>query len=258
MSLDLSVLILARNEEKNIGDCIRSVQAALSAREILVIDDNSTDDTAAIARNLGARVVQHALAGDWGGQQTFAIRAALCRWVYFIDADERMTVPLADEVRKAVEKDEPFAYRAARLNHFCGTVVRHGGWFPDYGIHLFLKEGSYVTGRVHPKIHTPYPMRDFPKAAYMIHYTYLSWEQYLRKLNFYTTLGARKKFEAGARAGVVDIFGHTLFGVVKKYIIERGFLDGRVGFLLAASHGMSVFMKYTKLYYLGRGIGEKP
>lgn len=258
MSLDLSVLILARNEQNNIGDCIASVQKYLDAGEIVVIDDDSTDNTAAIAQNLGARVIKHAMNGNWGQQQTFAIGEAAYKWVFFIDADERMTEPLGEEVAKALEKDESFAYWNARLNHFCGVEIRHGGWFPDYGLHLFPKEGSYVTGYVHPKIHAPYPEQRLPKRAYLYHHTYVSWEQYLRKLNFYTTLGARKKYEAGGRVGFFGIFAHVLWGVFKFYVIERGVLDGREGLLLAMSHGVSVFMKYSKLYYLGRGIGEKP
>ncbi len=258
MSLDLSVLILARNEEKNIGDCIASVQQSLDAGEILVIDDGSTDDTVSIARGMGARVIGHAMNGNWGQQQTFAIGEAACRWVYFIDADERMTAELGKAVTEAVEKEEPFAYWNARLNHFCGVEIRHGGWFPDYGLHLFPKENSYVTGFVHPQIHAPYPERRFPKNAYLYHHTYLSWEQYLRKLNFYTTLAARKKYEAGGRVGFLGIFAHVIWGVFKFYVIQGGFLDGREGLLLAVSHGVSVFMKYSKLYYLGRGIGERP
>ena len=257
MSLDLSVLILARNEQKNIGDCIASVQEHLDVGEIVVIDDDSTDDTEAIARGMGARVITHALNGNFGQQQTFAINQAKCRWVYCIDADERMTGPLGEEVKKAVEKNEPFAYWNARLNHFCGVEIRHGGWFPDYGLHLFPKEGSYVTGAVHQEIHVPHPARRLPDRAYLYHHTYTSWEQYLRKLNSYTTLGARKKYESGGRVGFLGIFAHVAWGVFKFYFIERGFLDGREGLLLAMSHGVSVFMKYSKLYYLGRGIGEK-
>ena len=258
MSLDLSVLILAKNEEKNIGDCIASIHQHLDAGEIVVIDDNSTDATAAIARSMGARVLAHALDGNFGRQQTFAIEQAKCRWVYCIDADERMTAPLGEEITKAVKKDEPFAYWNARLNHFCGAEIRHGGWFPDYGLHLFPKEGSYVTGFVHQEIHVPHPARRLPERAYLYHHTYGSWEQYLRKLNSYTTLGARKKFEAGGRVSFPGILAHVLWGVFKFYIIQRGFLDGREGLLLAMSHGVSVFMKYSKLYYLDRGIGEKP
>jgi hypothetical protein len=83
----------------------------------------------------------------------------------------------------------------------------------------------------------------------------VSWEQYLRKLNNYTTLGARKKFDAGKRAGILDIIFHPLFGMFKIFFIQRAFLDGLTGCFLTVGHGISVFMKYSKLYYLGKGIG---
>ena len=253
MDLNLSVLILAKNEEQNIADCVKGV---LFAGEVVVIDDFSTDRTAEIAQSLGARVVQHAMDGNWGQQQTFAIQQAKYDWVYFIDADERMTDALAEEIRQAVLKNERYAYRNARLNFFCGTKVRHGGWFPDYGVHLLPREGSYVTGFVHPEIHYDCPERKLPAAAHLIHYTYRSWEQYLRKLNFYTTLAAKKKQQAGERASFLDILAHPLFGMFKVYILQSGWRDGRVGFLLACCHGMTVFMKYAKLYYRQRQIGE--
>ena len=95
----LTVLILAKNEEKNISDCIKSV---LFADEILVIDDFSTDTTARIAEELGARVIQHSMDGNWGQQKTFGIEQASHPWIYLLDADERVTEPLKEEILKAI------------------------------------------------------------------------------------------------------------------------------------------------------------
>lgn len=247
--LNLTVLILAKNEEKNIADCIKGV---LFAGEIIVIDDFSTDDTAKIARSMSdkVKVVQHAMDGNWGQQQTFAIEQASKDWVYFIDADERMTERLAAEITKAVEKNEKYTYRNARLSYFYGVPIRHGGWYPDYGIHLFPKEGSYVTGFVHPQIHTSYPEKKLPIDAYMIHYPYRDWEHYTAKLNFYTTLAAKKKAEEGKSAGFFDVLAHAFFGFIKIFFIKRGFMDGKIGIILALCHTYSEIMKYTKLMYL--------
>ena len=114
MALNLSVLLLAKNEEQNIEDCIRSVSFA---DEIIVIDDFSTDRTAELARSLGARVVQRALAGDWGAQQTFAIQEATHDWIYFLDADERVSPRLAEHIKSIVAADDRrYAYANARLS----------------------------------------------------------------------------------------------------------------------------------------------
>ncbi|MCI7693376.1 MAG: glycosyltransferase family 2 protein, partial [Veillonella caviae] len=102
----VTVIILAKNEEQNIKDCIDTVGFA---DEVLVIDDFSTDQTPEIAASMGARVVQHAMNGDWGGQQTFAIQEAKSKWILFLDADERISPELGAEIVTAVQKDEPKA-----------------------------------------------------------------------------------------------------------------------------------------------------
>ena len=103
----VSVIILARNEEHNIHDCIESVQFA---DEVLVIDDFSTDNTVKIAEEMGARVVQHAMNGDWGAQQTFGIEQAKSDWILFLDADERISEPLAKEIQAIVVNEPNKAY----------------------------------------------------------------------------------------------------------------------------------------------------
>lgn len=242
----LSVLILARNEEKNIGDCIKS---ALFADEIIVIDDFSTDATAKIAQDLGAKVVQRSLAGDWGGQQTFAIQQATCKWIFFIDADERFTPELAAETKQAVAKDERYAYKVPRLNHFMGEVVRYCGWYPDYGYHLVPRENFRVEGLVHPTFIHSYQTKFF--KHHLLHYTYVSWEQYFNKFNLYTRLAAEKNYAKGKRANFVsDIMLRPLWAFIKMYIIKRGFLDGRLGFILSVFQLFYTMAKYVRLYWL--------
>ena len=117
----VSVLILAKNEEKFIGACIKSVKDF--AGEVIVIDDFSTDKTAQIAKDLGARVIQRGLNGDWGGQQTFAIKQAKFDWIFFIDADERATPELSAAIKKVLAADDKnFAWRTPRLSYFWGQL----------------------------------------------------------------------------------------------------------------------------------------
>ena len=125
MSANVSVLILAKNEEKNIADCIKSADFA---SEIIVIDDFSTDKTAEISKSLGATVIQHALDGNWGAQQTFAIQQASQPWIFFLDADERISKKLAAKIVELVAKDDRrYAYCNARLNYFWEQPLSHGG-----------------------------------------------------------------------------------------------------------------------------------
>ncbi len=251
---DLSVLILAKNEEKNIRACIESVLPI--ADEIVVIDDESADRTAEIAEELGARVVRRAMNGNWGEQQTFAIGEARCQWVYFIDADERMTPELAEAVKEAVA-GEKVAYRNARLNFFWGQPLRHGGWYPDYGVHLLPREGVYVTGRVHPKIHHPYGEKSFSESLHLIHYPYRDWEHYFGKFNRYTELAALKYLEEGKKVRFLDVLFHPIGAFFKMYILKAGWRDGKIGFCLASFHYFYTMAKYVKFYYLAHDAGER-
>lgn len=257
MKLNLSVLILAKNEEQQIEACIRS---ASFAGEVVVIDDGSTDRTVEIASRLGARIVSHAMNGDWGAQQTFAIEQAACDWVYFLDADERMIPSLAERITQIVsEDDRTVAYANARLSYLWEQPIRHGGWFPDYVVRLFPKKGSSVEGVVHPAIRHPYREVRLPKKYYLIHYTYRDWEHYLNKMNLYSTLAAKKLHEKGKTPYFVNIFLHAAWAWFHMYIVRGGFLDGRIGFVLAMFHAFYTLSKYAKFYYMGksnRHVGE--
>lgn len=251
--MSLSVLILAKNEEKNIADCINS---ASFADEIVVIDDNSTDDTARIAASLGAKVYQHAMNGDWGAQQNFALDKATSDWIFFLDADERITPALAEEIKSAVAKKELYAYKVPRLNYIAGQQLRHGGWYPDYGYHLVPREGLRVEGLVHPQFVHNYPTRKLHSP--LIHYPYPTWEHYFNKFNLYTKLAAEKNLQKGKKAYFIrDIVLRPHFAFFRMYILRSGWRDGRMGFIQAVFHYFYTMAKYVKLYYLQREAEEK-
>lgn len=246
VKMALSVLILAKNEEKNIADCINSIRFA---DEIIVVDDFSTDRTAEIAQSLGAIVYQRSLGGDWGAQQNFAIDQAKTKWIFFLDADERVTPKLEAEICQAVRLDKPIAYLVPRQNHLMGSPIRYGAGYPDYVCRLFPRENVRVVGLVHPYIDHPYPEKRLKNC--MIHYTYVSWEQYFNKFNHYTKLAAEKYLQNGKRAGFIrDILLRPMFAFIKMFIIRGGWLDGRQGFILAVFHYCYTMAKYVKLYYL--------
>lgn len=250
--VDVSVLILARNEKQNIVDCINSCSFA---KEVIVIDDNSTDETKQLAEELGARVINRAMNGDWGGQQTFAIQQAKCPWIFFIDADERCTPELAKQIEAAVNKNEQIAYEVQRHNRFHFDKATHGTLRPDYVTRLMPTKDSYVEGYVHPAIITPYPHKKLD--GFMYHYTYDNWQQYWGKFNNYTTLAAEKYKKEGKKCSFVkDIFFRPLWAFIKVYFIDLGFLDGRLGWILSVNHYSYTMTKYVKLYYLYKSNGK--
>ena len=243
----VSVLILAKNEEKNIGECIESCSFA---DEVIVIDDGSTDKTQEIAKALGARVIQHSMNGDWGGQQTFAIHQAKNPWIFFIDADERCTPELCKEIKEKVIKGDKYGYWVRRINHFKHQVVKHGPLSPDWVCRLMPTEGSYVEGFVHPKI--VHQFQDKKMQSDMLHYTYETWEQYLNKMNHYSTLAARKNKENGKKSNfLLDIILRPAFAFFKMYILKLGILDGQIGYMLSKNYANYTMNKYIKMKFLG-------
>ncbi len=250
--VEVSVLILARNEEKNIRECIESCSFA---KDIVVIDDGSTDDTVAIAQGLGARVVSHALNGDWAAQENFAIAQARCPWIFIIDADERCSPELAEEIAQAVAKDEKAAYWIKRKTMLRRYKVGHGPLRPDYVLRLMPVQGVCVEGRVHQRYLAPYPQKKL--QSYLYHYTYDNWQERLNKLNTYSGLMAERYRESGKKVYFLrDIVLRPLWAFFKVYVINLGFLDGRLGYVLSVDHAVYTMTKYVRLYYLYKSDGK--
>lgn len=248
----ISALILAKNEERNIADCIKTV---LFCDEVLVIDDFSTDKTKEIAESLGARVLQRSMAGDWGGQQTFAIQNAKYEWVLFVDADERISELLAEEIKATVASGEQNAYWIRRANKFHFNEATHGILRPDYVNRLFPAKNSYVEGYVHPEIKAPYPNKKLKHVMY--HYTYDNWDQYFGKFNNYTRLAAEKYKKNGKSCSFFrDIVLRPLWAFFKIYILNLGFLDGKLGFIFSVNHYFYTMTKYVRLFYLYKSNGK--
>ncbi len=247
----VSVIILARNEEHNIHDCIESVQFA---DEVLVIDDFSTDNTVKIAEEMGARVVQHAMNGDWAYQRRFAISQAHCEWILFIDSDERVSPELAKSIHEAIN-GEPKAYWLPRYNLFHYNKATHGVLRPDKVLRLMPREGATVEGAVHEAFISPYKQDTLKGKLY--HYTYDNWHQYFNKFNNYTKLAAEKYRDNGKSCSFIkDIILRPTWAFIKVYFLDRGFLDGKLGFILSVNHYFYTMTKYVRLYYLLKSNGK--
>ena len=245
--MKLAVIILTHNEERHIGACIES---ASFADEILVIDDMSTDRTAELARAAGARVVEHPLAGDFAGQRNFALTQTDADWVLYVDADERVQPETEVELRRIMAEDARAVYEIKRINVAFGQRMYYGGHRPDYSQRFYPRLAVRWVGRIHERVESELPVRRM--GGSLLHYTYTDWERYFQKFNQYTTLMAEKRYADGKRASFLKILFAPPFAFFRYYILQRGFLDGRLGFILAALHGFYTMVKYVKLYYLER------
>lgn len=244
----LAVLILTRNEQENIVSVVEN--AGTCADEIIVIDSGSTDDTTALAEAHGARVVSHAWTGDFAAQRNFALTQTQAEWVLYLDADERLTPPLMQAVREAVESGAPAQYEVERRSVAFGQMFRHGVLKPDHVARLFPREKVRWVGSVHEHAESPLACVRLP--GYLEHHTYRSFEQWEKKLCQYTTLWADGAHARGRRISKAGILGHSLGGLFKMLVLRLGFLDGWLGIYMCLNHFFYEMLKYLKLYERGK------
>jgi glycosyltransferase involved in cell wall biosynthesis len=247
----LSVILITRNEAHNVADCLRSVAFA---DEWIVVDSASTDTTREIAAALGAEVVT---THDWpgfGAQKNRALAQARGDWVLSIDADERVDAALAAQIRAVIGRapaDGPAAYEFSRLSSFCGQWMRHGDWYPDRVLRLFRREaGRFSDDLVHERLLVSGAVGRL--AGELRHLTMPSLENALEKMNRYTSGRALDRQRAGKRGSLSAALGHALWAFVRGYLFKHGFLDGRLGFVLAVYVAEGTYYRYLKMSPLGQ------
>lgn len=248
--MSLSVIIITKNEAEDIRGCLESVAWA---DEIIVVDTDSTDGTAAICRELGAQVHVH----DWpgfGAQKNRALDYATYDWVLSLDADERVTPELRREMEIVMRESAAIAaYDIPRSSSYCGRFMRHSGWYPDYVTRLFRRglarfsddlvhERLLVEGKV-GKLH-----------GELLHYAFRDLEEVLRKVDQYSTAGAQKKYQKGGKATLTGAVLRGVWSFVRTYFLRGGILDGREGFMLAVSNAEGTYYRCVKLMLLNRKL----
>jgi glycosyltransferase involved in cell wall biosynthesis len=241
----LTVVIVAKNEERNIGDCVAS---ASFAHEVLVLDSGSNDSTVALATGGGARVVQT----DWPGygpQVARGLAMAQSSWVLSLDADERISAGLRDELREAIRSDTHDGYRIPRRSEFCGKFIRYGGWRPDYTLRLGRRAKSGFTDHfLHAHMTVDGSVGVLRSS--LIHFSYPDLHDVLEKLDRYSTGHARDMHARGKHGGVWKGMLHGFFAFVRTYVLRLGFLDGQHGLMLAVYNAEYTYYKYVKLMFL--------
>lgn len=249
----LSACVITCDEEDRVGACLDSLAWC---DEIVVVDSHSTDRTREIARQAGARVIER----DWPGytaQKNLAVDSAANDWVLCVDADERVSPELRDEI---LSLGEPSASAVAgwdmpRLTRYLGAWIRHGTWYPDRQLRLFDRRHGHWVG--HPAYDLHERVRLDARAEHLrhplLHEPYRTVSDHLHTIDEYTSIIAAGMHAAGRRAGALPLVLRPCGGFLRYYLIKRGFLDGWRGLLLAYMHAHYVRMKYAKLFVLRRG-----
>jgi glycosyltransferase involved in cell wall biosynthesis len=244
--MTLSVIIITKNESARILECLDSVAFA---DEIIVLDSGSTDNTTDLARAFGARVES---TSDWPGfgpQKNRALDLATSDWVLSIDADERVTPELAISIQSAMKQNRILAFRSARLSNFCGRFIRHSGWWPDYVVRLFKRGAArFSDAVVHETVVPTGPVGTLD--GHFTHFPYDDLDSLIAKINRYSSDGAAMMFAEGKRASLLSAVGHSSWTFIRIYLLKRGFLDGKHGFILAVTAASGSFFRYAKLLFL--------
>lgn len=251
-AVNLSVILITRNEAHNVAGCLGSVAFA---DEWIVVDSNSSDGTREIAERLGAKVIR---TDDWpgfGAQKNRALALASGRWVLSIDADERVSDQLGQAIRQAAAQDAATSavagYELSRLSSFCGQWMRHGDWYPDRVLRLFRRDcARFSDDQVHERLLVDGPIGRL--EGELLHDSMPTLDSALDKMNRYTSGRALDKVRAGRSGGLATALAHGLWAFARCYLLRRGFLDGRLGFVLAVYVAEGTYYRYLKMGLLAR------
>ncbi|MEX3957112.1 glycosyltransferase family 2 protein [Trinickia sp. EG282A] len=240
----LGVAIIALNSEARLAQCLEAVSFA---DEIVVVDGGSSDATVRIAEAHGARVVVEREWPGFGPQKNRAVAALATDWILSIDTDEVVTPELAASIREAIAVAQAEVFELDRLSNFCGHWMRHSGWSPDWVPRLFRRGAArFSDDLVHERLVFEGPPGRL--SGKLLHYSFDDFETVLRKIDAYSSAGARQRLAVnGKRGGVRQAITHGLWAFVKTYLIKGGFLDGRMGFILAVSNAEGAYYRYLKL-----------
>lgn len=251
---EISAIVVCFNEEENIGACLESLKWC---DEIVVVDSFSTDRTVEICRRYTDRVIQRLWAG-YREQKAFAHSQATKEWVLLVDADERVSAGLKEEIPAALDHrgGDCAAFAVPRLVYYLGRWWWRGGWYPDYDIRLFQRDRATWGGlNPHERIVVEGRVRRLQQPLY--HFSYRNIDDHLKRINDFTSISAKELLLQGKRWLWFDNLLRPPFRFFRSYILKRGLLEGFPGFFVAVTAAIYVFLKYAKLRELELGEREK-
>jgi glycosyltransferase involved in cell wall biosynthesis len=241
----VSAVVVCYNEEDRIGDCLESLRWC---DEVVVVDSFSTDRTVEICQDYTNRVLQRKWSG-YRDQKAFAHSQATKDWVFLVDADERVTPALRDEILHALAHDngQYAGYLVPRLVHYLGRWWWRGGWFPDYDVRVFRhNRASWGGSDPHEKILVDGKVRRLRNPLH--HYSYRNIEDHIRRINRFTSISSQELKKEGRRWRIADALFRPAGRFFRSYVLHRGFMEGFAGFYVAFTASVYVFLKYAKLW----------
>lgn len=245
----LSIVILTKDEEKNIADCIARVRFA---DEIVVVDDKSQDNTREIAKRLGAKVFVRDMDKDYSAQSNFGMENATGKWVFFLDADERVPEGLAKEIRTKISNETRYkGYFVKRDDFMWGRWLKNGEVGSTRVLRLVRKGSGRWRRRVHPIFEITGKTRVLDN--HLEHYPHPTLRDFIKSVNRWSTWHAIANREERKKSSLLKILVWPLAHFVKNFILRRGFMDGVPGFVFAMMMALHSFLAWSKLWMLQKG-----
>jgi len=246
----ISAVVLTKNEEKNIAGCLDSLKFC---DELIVVDDNSKDATRKIARKFGAKIFVRDMNKDFAGQSNFGMKMAKCEWIIFLDADERISKDLANEIKERINDAKSDAFIVKRLDFIWGRWLTHGevGSFKNFRV--VKKNIGFWERRVHPK----FILNKGARIGYLKnpikHYPHQNLSDFLQSLDRWSSWHALANKEEGKKSSSVKIILFPLAHFFKNYLLKLGLLDGIHGFVFAVVMSFHSFLSWSKLWISEKG-----
>lgn len=246
MKLKISAIIITKDEEHSIRECLQSISWV---DEIIVVDSESKDQTLKICKEFRAKIFTKSWQG-FGPQKNEAIKHAKYKWILSIDADEIITPELKKEIIAITKSNNPSeAYSICRRSFYCGRLIKFSGWQSDFVVRFFQKKFcKFSDDLVHEKVLVNGVT--LKTKSYMIHNAFENFEEVIKKINVYSSLSASMFYKKNRKSSLKKAILHAFWSFIKTYIFKLGFLDGKYGFMLSISNAEGTYYRYIKLMML--------
>lgn len=242
---NITAVILTKNEEKNIVDCLETLAWA---KEVIVLDDFSTDRTAEIARLKGATILKRDLGKDFSKQRNYALSKCKTEWVLFVDADERVTRELKEEIDGAIKMSGFLGFYIKRRDILWGKALRYGETGNAKFLRLAKRESGKWAGTVHERWVVNGKIRTLNN--FLLHYPHQSVSEILKEINFYTDIRAVELRNSSINSSLFQIIFYPLGKFIVNYIFKLGFLDGERGIIISSMMSFHSFLVRGKLWLM--------
>lgn len=246
-SPSIAAVLIVKNASLDLANCLDSVKDWVN--EIVILDSGSNDNTKEIALTYTSKFYENVEWQGFGIQRQLAQKYVSSDYVLWLDADEKVTPELKHSILSVIQSEQDATlYSINRLNYVFGHAIKHSGWYPDNVIRLYKNAYThYDDSLVHEKVIIPENANVVCLQGDIIHFPYKNVQQYLQKSLFYANEWSEQRKYKG-KTSIVSACTHSLFSFIKMYILKRGFLDGKAGFVIALLSSISVFSKYIMLW----------